>query len=241
MLPVGSVDGTLKDSSDAVVPDVKVILVNKETGVKRESTSNETGYFFFPNVNPGVYTVTAERQGFKRTAQEATVLTGRRSTLDIRLEVGQLTESVQVTGRAPLLETATAAVSRNVENKQVQDLPLLGRNPLKLMLLTAGVTANATNNSDLLDVSGTSYVSANGANRRQNEFLLDGIPNNISDRVNYIPPVDVVEEFSVQTNALDAEYGHGGGAYVNISSKSGANEFHGQLYEFFRNDKLNAN
>jgi len=241
VLPVGSIDGTLRDASSAVVPDAKVILANKETGVKREATSNETGYFFFPSVNPGVYTVTAERQGFKRLSQEATVFTGRRSTLDFQLEVGQLTESVQVTGQAPLLETATAAVSRNVENRQVQDLPLLGRNPLKLMLLTAGVTANATNNSDLLDVSGTSYVSANGANRRQNEFLLDGIPNNISDRVNYIPPVDVVEEFTVQTNALDAEYGHGGGAYVNISSKSGANDFHGQIYEFFRNDKLNAN
>jgi hypothetical protein len=89
--------------------------------------------------------------------------------------------------------------------------------------------------------SGASYASVNGSNRRLNEFLVDGIPNNVSDRANYLPPVDVVEEFTIQTNALDAEYGNGGGAYVNMTSKSGTNQFHGQLYEFLQNDKLNAN
>jgi hypothetical protein len=241
VLPVGTLDGTVRDSSSAVVPDVRVTLVSIQMGQKREVATSETGYFYFPLLNPGEYRVDAEKSGFKKTTQQATVLTGRRVTVDFQMELGQVTESVEITGRAPLLETATAAVSRNIERKQIEDLPLLGRNPLKLMLLAPGVTANATNNSNLLDVSGTSYVSANGSNRRQNEFLLDGIPNNISDRVNYIPPVDVVEEFTVQTNAIDAEYGHGGGAYVNVTSRSGTNAFHGQLYEFLQNDKLNAN
>jgi len=241
VLPVGTVDGTIQDPSRAVLPQVKVSLTSRDTGQKREAATNDAGYYFFPLLAPGRYQVAAEKAGFKKAVRDVVVETGRRVTVDLGLELGQVTESVEVSGQAPLLETSTAAVSRNLQRRQIQDLPLLGRNPLKLMLLAPGVTASATNNSDLLDVSGTSYVSANGSNRRQNEFLLDGIPNNISDRVNYIPPVDVVEEFTVQTNALDAEYGHGGGAYVNITSRSGTNEYHGQLYEFLRNDKLNAN
>jgi len=241
VLPVGTVDGTVKDPSGALLTGIKVTLTNTQTGQSREATTNDIGYYFFPLVNPGRYEVTTQRTGFKKGTQNVTVETGRRSTADFELELGAVTESVQVTGQAALLETSTAAVARNIQQKQIQDLPLLGRNPLKLMLLSAGVTANYTTTSNLLDVSGTSYVSANGANRRLNEFLLDGIPNNISDRVNYIPPVDVVEEFTIQTNALDAEYGHGGGAYINITTKSGTNEFHGQAYEFLRNERLNAN
>ncbi|MEK7408626.1 MAG: TonB-dependent receptor [Acidobacteriota bacterium] len=241
VLPVGTVDGTIRDSSGALVPAAKITLANRDTGQSRAAQTNDAGYYFFPLVQPGRYQVSAEKAGFKKGVQELLVETGKRATVDLSLEVGQVTETVRVSGQAPLLETSSAVVSRNIQQRQVQDLPLLGRNPLKLMLLTAGVTANTTNNSNLLDVSGTSYVSTNGANNRQNEFLLDGIPNNISDRVNYIPPVDVVEEFSIQTNALDAEYGHGGGAYINITSKSGTNEWHGQAYDFVQNDKLNAN
>ena len=241
VLPVGSADGTVRDSSGALLPKTAVQLMSQETGAARTTTTNDLGYYLFTLVPPGRYQVTAERPGFKKAARDIVVETGRRVTADFTLELGAITETVEVLGRAALLETSTAAVSRNIERRQIQDLPLLGRNPLKLMLLAPGVTANATTASSLLDVSGTSYVSANGSNRRLNEFLLDGIPNNISDRVNYIPPVDVVEEFTIQTNALDAEYGHNAGAFINITSRSGSNQLHGQLYEFLRNDKLNAN
>lgn len=241
VLPVGTVDGTVKDPSGAFLPNSTVTLINRDTGQSRRATTNDLGYYFFPLVNPGPYEVSVERTGFKKGTQSIVVETGKRVTADFDLELGQVTESVEVRGQAALLETSTAAVSRGIQQRQVQDLPLLGRNPLKLMMLAAGVTTSSTTASSLLDVSGTSYVSASGANRRLNEFLLDGIPNNISDRVNYIPPVDVVEEFTMHTNALDAEYGHGGGAYINVTSKSGANEFRGQLYEFLRNEKLNAN
>lgn len=111
-----------------------------------------------------------------------------------------------------------------------------------LINLTPGITNNSTTSSTgLIDIDSVSYSSANGADRHQNEFLMDGIPNNVSDRVAYIPSVDMVEEFSVQTNALDAEYGHGGGMYVNVTTKGGTNQFPGNLWEFVRNDKLNAN
>jgi hypothetical protein len=241
VLPVGTADGTVKDPSAAVLPGAKVTLTHRDTRQSRDTQTNDAGYYFFPLLPPGPYQVAVEKEGFKRAVQDLTVETGRRTTVDLSLEIGQVTESVEVRETTPLLQVSSAVVSRNIQQRLVQDLPLLGRNPLKLLLLSAGVTANTTTNSNLLDVSGSSYVSANGANNRQNEFLLDGIPNNISDRVNYIPPVDVVEEFTVQTNALDAEYGHGGGMYVNITSKSGTNQFHGRFYEFVRNDKLNAN
>jgi hypothetical protein len=241
VLPVGTADGTITDPSGAVLANAKVILTHRGTSQSRSVLTNDAGYYYVPLLTPGPYTVTVEKEGFKRGLKEIEILTGRRSTADIGLQLGQVTDTVQVSGQAPLLETSSASISRNIQSRQVQDLPLVGRNPLKLMSLAAGVTTNSANNSSLEDISGSSYVSVNGSNRRQNEFLIDGIPNNVSDRANYLPPVDVVEEFTVQTNALDAEYGHGGGAYVNMTSKSGTNQFHGQLYEFLQNDKLNAN
>ena len=241
VLPVGTVDGIITDPSGASLPNARVIVTNRDTGQARTAITNQEGYFNVQLLPPGNYSVAVEKQGFKRGVQDIQVFTGRGTTAGLRLELGQVTDSVQVTGQAPLLETSSASVNRSIINKQVQDLPLAGRNPLKLMSLVAGVTTNSNNNSSLEDISGSSYVSVNGANRRLNEFLIDGIPNNVSDRANYLPPADVVEEFTVQTNALDAEYGHGGGAFVNMTSKSGTNQFHGQLYEFLQNDKLNAN
>jgi len=243
VLPVGTVDGTVKDPSGALLTGIKVSLTGLDTGVSRDATTNDSGYFFFPLVNPGRYEVAAERTGFKKGTQQIVVRTGIRSTADFTLELGAVTESVQVTGAAPLLETSTSAVSRNVTQRVVTDMPLLARNVLMLINLAPGITNNSPTGSTngLIDIDNTSYTSASGANNRTNEFLMDGIPNNVSDRVCYIPTLDNVEEFTVQTNALDAEYGHGGGMFVNVSTKSGTNEFHGSLWEFLRNDKLNAN
>jgi hypothetical protein len=243
VLPVGTVDGTVKDPSSALLTGIKVTMKNLDTGQSRDATTNDTGYYFFPLVQPGRYEMAAEKAGFKRGTQEILVQTGRRSTADFTLELGQITESVQVSARAALLETSTSAISRNVEKRVITDMPLLARNVLMLINLAPGITNNTPSggSNGLIDIDSYSYTSASGANNRTNEFLMDGIPNNVSDRVAYIPGVDAVEEFTVQTNALDAEYGHGGGMYVNVTTKGGTNEIHGNLYEFFRNDKLNAN
>ncbi len=243
VLPVGTVDGTVKDPSGALLTGIKVNLRNIDTGVSRDAETSDSGYFFFPLVDPGRYEVSVEKTGFKKGTQEIVVRTGIRTTADFSLELGAVAESVRVTGQAPLLETSTAAVSRNVQQRVVTDMPLLARNVLMLVNLAPGITNNSPTSSTngLIDIDNTSYTSAAGASNRQNEFLMDGIPNNVSDRVCYIPSVDDVEEFTVQTNALDAEYGHGGGMYVNVTTKSGTNELHGNLYEFLRNDKLNAN
>lgn len=241
--PVGTVDGTVSDGSGAMLASVKVTLRNVDTGLSRDAQTNEMGYYFFPLVNPGRYEASVEKAGFKRGVQEVTVRTGIRATADFALQLGAVTDSVQVTAESPLLETSTAAVSRNITHKTVTEMPLLARNVLMLVNLAPGITNNAptSNTTGLIDIDSVSYTSASGANNRTNEFLMDGIPNNVSDRVAYIPSVDDVEEFTVSTNALDAEYGHGGGMYVNVVTKGGTNSLHGNLYNFFRNDKLNAN
>jgi hypothetical protein len=243
VLPVGSVDGTVLDPSGAVLGAVKVHLKNLETGIDRSVLTNSEGYFFFPLVSPGQYEVAAEKAGFKKGSQEIQVRTGIRTTADFSLELGHISESVRVTAQPAMLETSTAAVSRNVQQRVVTDMPLLARNILMLANLAPGITNNSPTGSTngLIDIDNTSYTSASGANNRENEFLLDGIPNNVSDRVAYIPTVDDVEEFTIQTNALDAEYGHGGGMFVNVVTKGGTNEFHTTLWDFLRNDKLNAN
>lgn len=241
--PVGTVDGTVLDATGAALAGVKVTLKHIETGTSRDTQTNENGNYFFPLVNPGRYEAAVEKAGFKKGVQEVTVRTGIRSTADFNLQLGQVTDSVQVTGESPLLETSTSSVSRNINQRTVQDMPLLARNVLMLVNLAPGVTNNSPTGSStgLIDIDSVSYTSASGANNRTNEFLMDGIPNNVSDRVAYIPSVDDVDEFTVSTNALDAEYGHGGGMYVNVVTKGGTNAFHGNVYEFLRNDKLNAN
>lgn len=243
VLPVGTVDGTVKDPTGALLVGAKVTLRNVQTNVSRDAATNEAGYYFFPLIPPGSYEVTIEKTGFKKGTQPLDVRTGIRSTADFSLELGQITESVEVSAQAAMLETSTSAVSHNVQQRVITDMPLLARNVLFLVNLAPGITNNAAtgNTNGLIDIDSMSYTSASGANNRTNEFLMDGIPNNVSDRVAYIPGVDDVEEFTVQTNALDAEYGHGGGMFVNVTTKGGTNDFHGNVYEFFRNDKLNAN
>jgi hypothetical protein len=243
VLPVGSVDGTVKDPTGSAMPGVNITLKNVDTGVSSSTTTNDTGYYFFRLVNPGAYEVSAEKTGFKRGTQQIPVRTGIRSTADFSLEIGRVTESVSVTAQAPLLETSTSAISRNIQERTIQDIPLLDRNVLMLIQLAPGITSNSPTNTTngLIDIDNTSYTSAAGANARENEFLLDGIPNNVSDRVCYIPTLDDVQEFTVQTNALDAEYSHGGGMYVNMTTKGGTNDIHINAWEFVRNNIFNAN
>jgi len=243
VLPVGSVDGTVKDPTGSAMPGVNITLKNVETGVSSTATTNETGYYFFRLVNPGTYEVSAEKTGFKRGTQQIPVRTGIRATADFSLEIGRVTESVSVTAQAPLLETSTSAISRNVQERTIQDIPLLNRNVLMLINLAPGITNISPTNTTtgLIDIDNTSYTSAAGANARENEFLLDGIPNNVSDRVCYIPTLDDVQEFTVQTNALDAEYSHGGGMYINMTTKGGTNDIHVTAWDFVRNNLLNAN
>ncbi len=192
----------------------------------------------------GRYTVSVEHAGFKRAVTVPVSLdVQQRIAMDVSLQVGQISESVEVTGVAPLLETETSELGQVVDNKRMVNLPLNGRNFAQLALLTAGTAPSEPGARD----EGGFGFSANGARSLQNNFLLDGVDNNsnlpdLLNETNYViqPSVEALEEFKVQTNAYSAEFGRGNGAIINATIKSGTNQFHGSAYEFLRNEKLDA-
>jgi hypothetical protein len=242
VIPVGSIDGTILDATGAVVPGAAVRAAEAGTGQARTTASDLQGRYFLPQLRPGRYRVSVEKAGFQKSEVEVAVETGRKVTVDVPLTVGAAAESVQVRDQAILVEGGSASLGSVVSGRQILDLPLAGRNPLRLAFLSPGITTTVTPGpSSVTDISGSSYFSTAGSNTRQNEFYIDGVPNTIQDRVLYIPTPDAVAEFNVQTNPLDAEFGHGGGAYINLTTRSGTNAIHGTLFEFLRNDKLNAN
>ena len=253
LIPTGSIVGAVKDPQGGVVPNVAITVTSVSTGMSRSTTSNAAGQYLLVDVLPGVYRVEAVMRGFKKfVQQQALVEEAKSTTVDITLQLGSTTQTVEVTAPAPLLQTTTSSLSTVVSNWEVSDLPVLGRNTLMLDYLSPGVVdthstsgANANGPGVGAELYGSgpntaSYFSANGGGWRNNAFMMDGVPDNSTDTVNYVPPPDQVQEFTVLTNAFDAQYG-GGGAAIVIVTKSGTNKFHGTVYEFLQNSVLNAN
>ena len=253
LIPTGSIVGTVKDPQGAVVPHVTITVTNVNTGIFRSTTSNAAGQYLLVDVLPGVYRVGAVLQGFKKfEQQQALVEEGKSTTVDISLQLGSTTQTVQVVAPAPLLQTTTASLTNVVNNQEVRDLPLMGRNTMMLEYLSAGVvdthstsgaSASGYGVSSPVNTSGrseVSYFSANGGGWRTNEYTLDGVPNGSTDSVLYLPPPDQILEFNVMTTAVDAQYGHGSGAQVVLVTKSGTNKLHGDAYEFLQNSVFNA-
>src|SRR5438128_2988030 len=240
----GSIVGTVRDQSGAVVSHAKVTVADVERGTSLDTATNDSGEYVASPLRVGRYTVTVEHRGFKKAVTVPVNLdVQQRISLDVTLQVGQISESVEVTGAAPLLETETSELGQVVDNKRVANLPLNGRNFAQLALLTAGTAPSEPGARD----EGGYGVSANGARSLQNNFLLDGVDNNsnlpdLLNETNYViqPSVEALEEFKVQTNAYSAEFGRGNGAIINATIKSGTNQFHGSVYEFLRNEKLDG-
>jgi hypothetical protein len=240
----GSIVGTVKDQTGANVPAAKVTVTDIEHGTNLVTTTNESGEYVAAPLRVGKYTVTVEHPGFKKAVTVAVTLdVQQRVALDVILQVGQISESVEVTSTTPLLETETSELGQVVDNKRMANLPLNGRNFAQLALLTAGTAPSEPGARD----EGGFGFSANGARSLQNNFLLDGVDNNsnlpdLLNETNYViqPSVEAIEEFKVQTNAYSAEFGRGNGAIINATIKSGTNSFHGSAYEFLRNEKFDA-
>jgi hypothetical protein len=240
------VSGTVTDATGGVLAKVKVTLVNERTNETRTQTTNENGLYTFPQAPPSTYRVEAGANGFKKSVRSAvTVDVQQTTTVDIQLAVGAVTESVEVTGALLQLQTNTSSLGQVVNNQQIMDLPLVGRNTLSLIGLTSGAQpmgafggiparTNAYNQG---------FISSSGSQACTNETLIDGAPANTAlyNAPAYVPVVDAVEEFKVQTNSFSAEFGRTGGSVVNIVTRSGGNQLHGSLYEFFRNNHLDAN
>jgi hypothetical protein len=241
----GSILGTVSDASGGVVPNANVTLTNNGTGERRTATTASDGAYRFMNLVPGVYKVDVEQAGFKRyTRDQVQVNVEAAVRVDIGLQVGEVTQSVEVTSEAALLQTENASLSQVVSSRSVQELPLNGRNILNLVALVPGVVPQGGSEGSLtgknLFAAGNYQIGGGTAN--QSATLYDGVAVNVAygNATVLVPSQDAVSEFRVQTNNLSAEYGRYTGGVINLASKSGTNEFHGGAYEFLRNDALNA-
>ena len=242
---MGSVSGIIHDPSGAAIANARVKLTNEGTGITAVTTSGPEGRYTFSPIKIGHYSIAASAAGFKTVEQKSvTVDVQQKVEVNIELSVGEATETVVVNTAPPLLQTLDASVGQVIEEQSIDNLPLNGRNFTFLAQLSAGVTQGQQDGRGL-GASGS--FAANGLRPAQNNYLLDGIDNN-SNLVDFLngtaysvkPPVDAIQEFKVQTNNYSAELGRSAGAVLNATVKSGTNEFHGALWEFLRNDKLDA-
>jgi hypothetical protein len=241
----GTILGTVTDSSGATIPNARVTVTNLGTGVAAPSTTNTEGAYAVPFLIPGTYNVKVEHDGFKSAERQPVALrVADRLRLDFVLEVGQVSDRVVVTAEAPLLETATSNRGQVITGKQITHLPLASKNVNRLVDLTAGVQfTGGMQFARPFDGGGSSNFAINGGRTGQNEFQLDGVPNNFTGghNVSAVPPIESVQEFKVQTNTYDAQYGRTSGGVVSLSVKSGTNRIHGAAYEYLRRTALNAN
>ena len=235
-----SIFGSVTDETGAVLVAAKIRAVNTLTNEVRDTVTNQLGYYSFPELPVGVYTVQAELGGFKTAVREGIALSlNRNARVDIRLAVGALTERVNVVGDAPLVETTTNEMGGLVDRRRVAELPLSGRNTLGLINLVPGAQRLETGNAQGFVEN---KANINGQRMEDSNWLLDG-GDNTSPLRNYgndVPNPDAIQEFRVISNNYGAEYGRSAGAVVNVITKSGSNELHGSAFEFLRNRALNA-
>ena len=233
----GTLQGTVQDSTGAVVSGAEVSVTNQATNVTINTTTGSNGHYTVPQLPPGVYRVTVKKSGFKTaTVADIKIDVQQIRAADVTLEVGQTTETVSVSASGTsAIETTSSTVAQSIENKRVVDLPLNGRNPFSLATLSPGV----------IPAPGSSPFISGGRNATS-EVTIDGISNvNAENNVsildlNYTPSVDAVQEFSVQTNSVSAEFGRLGGGVINLVTKNGTNDLHWTLFEFHRNSALDA-
>jgi len=239
--------GTVTDASGGVIPNATVTITNIDTKDTHTIKTNESGSYLFPNLNPGHYQVMIQGEGFETVNISDTAITaGDRRRLDQVLTVGRTSETVNVSAAAPVLQTDSSTVASTVGERAVQDLPLNGRNYINLVQITPGANEGGPNGlgsgNRPDDRRQSSSVSANGQADVINNQLIDGMDNNerFIGTIGVRPSIDAISEVRVLTNNYPADVGRSAGAVINIITKAGTNTFHGSLYEYFRNDILNA-
>ena len=246
--PRGAITGTVTDKTAAVIPGVAVRAVNAETGVAASAASNAAGNYHIPFLLPGMYRVTAELAGFKRFVRDnIEVRVGDTVGLTIQMEIGEVTESIEISETTPLLDTTGASLGQVIDRRRIAELPQRGANPMELALLAPGVF----NPTDMRlrtakHPNSVSEIAADGGSSYTNEFQIDGITNVSTDagvgsaRIAFSPPASAVREFKIQTTAYDASIGHTIGAVVNVNTASGTNELHGEAHYALRHSALDA-
>ena len=242
----GSISGSLTDSSGAAIADAQVTLTNIGTAEKRSQTSGPDGLYSFVNLIPGRYRIEVEKTGFKHiTRPEVVVEVGQATRIDIAMQVGEVSQTVEVSGETPLLQPETSSLGQVVEQRKANELPLNGRNVFNLISLAPSVVpqGSATGTPVGVNPFGWGNYQVNGSFGNESAEYLDGQPLNIG-YINLpvvIPTQDSIQEFKVQTSNLGADWGKFSGGVVNLSTKSGTNGLHGEAYEYLRNKVLDAN
>lgn len=246
-LPTGDIIGTVTDASGAAIPKAHVTVTNTGTGETRSTDSGASGDYAFPLLQLGTYSVSVEAQGFKKlTAPAITLQSGDRKRVDAKMEVGDVSQSIEVSGLAPALQTDTSTISGVVGEQAVQDIPLNGRNFIDLARMAPGASegnpqgfGTGTRPDDRRP---SSQITVNAQNDSVNNKTIDGMDNNeaVIGTIGVQPSIDAIQEVRVQTNLYTAEVGRTAGAAIDIITKSGTNNFHGSVYEFLRNDIFDA-
>ena len=242
----GTILGSVTDASGAVIPGAVVTIINTATNVATTAATNADGNFTAPNLIVGNYSVAVAKDGFKKAVRSGVTLeVDQRAAINLTLETGAVSETIEVTSQAPLVDTTTATFGKVIESRRVAELPVNGRNALSLVLLAPAVQSGVGPTASGFADRGTqvSFIRINGSPFATNNLVVDGLSsvNAYLPDANINPNVDSVQEFKVQTNTMSAEYGFTLGGVVNLVTKSGTNDYHGTLYEFFRNNYLDAN
>ena len=244
-IDTGSIVGSVHDASGAAIPGATITVTNKATAVALSVITNASGEYQVNALNPGNYTVKAQSKGFAvEVVNDAQIDVQTRRSIDFALQVGNVSQTLEVQSATPLLDTQTADVGGVVQEQQIRDLPLNGRRYADLALLEPGIQKNLTNTNN----TAPDRFSSNGNLETQNYFSLDGVDNNSGSTnlqegsvQSVQPPPDALQEFRVQTRTYSAEFGTSAGAVINASIKSGTNGFHGDVWEFVRNNVFDAN
>ncbi|MFN0100655.1 MAG: carboxypeptidase regulatory-like domain-containing protein [Bryobacteraceae bacterium] len=239
-----SLSGIVSDPSGAPIPDAQVTVTNLAKNTRIVTSTNESGVYSTPLLEPTGYTIAVEKDGFRRVVRENVVLQSLdKARLDIQLQVGAVADSITVSSSISQLQTETANRDTSLNSQLIANLPTQGRNPFQIAWAAPGVfKAGGWRYLRSFDIGGTTGFSVNGGRSGENEVLMDGMSNVRSSRtVMNVPTMESVQEFKILSNTYDAQYGRTGGGIVTIVTKSGSNQFHGNLFEYFQNDKLNAN
>lgn len=240
------ITGLVTDGTRSAIVGAELSVVNTDTGASRRTTTTETGNYTVPLLQPGMYRLTVQSEGFRSVSRENIRLeVDQVLRIDFALELGSISESVTVTDSIPLLQTSSGSLGQVIESRQFTDMPLNDRGALGLLALSDGVMPSRTFDPNAF--AGANVFSANGSRPGQNEILLDGAPNTLPGVwpgrgiLGTPVQVDAVREFKVQTSVFSAEYGRTGGGLVNMVGRSGTNDWHGSLFHFLRNSALDAN
>jgi hypothetical protein len=243
----GTIVGAVTDPTGAVVPGAIVTITNVATGLARNTTTNTSGQYRADAFPTGPLTINVEQAGFQKLVQAGSTLTAADTlTVNLRLSVGNVQETMEVQSEAPLLQSQTAAVSTLITNEQIVETPTNGRNFVTLLLLSSGVTSSAPGSTAGTTGYGSRTVTApsiNGNTAQNNAYYIDGLYNMglWLQNLTMVPTIDSIQEQRVMANAYSAQYGGGAGGVILVQSKSGTSKFHGGVYEFLRNGDMDAN